>query len=352
MTVQSDRVFSLACWTVHTDRHLITWSAGNDIRCERQLEPRLMRLLCLLADAADKVLTRDELISDLWPSVVVNENSLTRAVSDLRRLLSPPDGSDTTFIETVPKRGYRLCVQPQMQTSVESAARKTDVATPVRIHTQPWPAIAASLLLMLSVAHQWYWSPAENLLAENTAQLQDRVIPATIPEADLRPMLTLSDSYSAAWPAADVISPGRFNRAYAEVVTMPDAMYALPWSDNPDMSTNPTDFGRPVAASNGDLIAYVEYQDGTSRLNIRHAFGDSDPWTAFSTNEHIYQVQWSPLDEGLLFTVGLSSQSTGRGEFIRLMLLDLQSLTLHELYRRQLPNDDQLAIQKGNGSLT
>jgi DNA-binding winged helix-turn-helix (wHTH) protein len=355
MTSQSDRVFKLACWTIHTDRHLIIWNGESKTRCERQLEPRLMRLLCLLADNAGKVLTREELIEALWPHVIVNENSLTRAISDLRRLLTSPDGSNNRLIETVPKRGYRLCVQPQMPTHVapDYIPEPTVVLKPAAHQGRPWiPAIAASLILMLSVVHQWYWAPAENRIAQNATQWRDRVVTAARHEFDLQAVSKLSDSPVAIWPAGESLLSGRFDRAYADQAVMPNTLFALPLDGIANADASQTGFTQPVIAPNGDLIAFVDYHEGISRLNLRHTLAPSEPWTVFTTDERIYHIQWSPLDAGLLFSVGLSTQSTERTDYVRLMLLDLQSLTLHELYRRELPNDNELAIQKGAGSLT
>ena len=68
----------------------------NRIRCsgtneERQLEPRLIKLLCFLGANEELVLSREELIQELWPRVIVNENSLTRAISELRKQLQSQD---------------------------------------------------------------------------------------------------------------------------------------------------------------------------------------------------------------------------------------------------------------------
>ena len=76
---------------------------------ERKLEPRLMRLLCCLAVDPGRTLRRDELIAELWPRVIVTENSLTRAVSELRKHLGAAGGGSVK-IETVPKKGYRLVI--------------------------------------------------------------------------------------------------------------------------------------------------------------------------------------------------------------------------------------------------
>lgn len=53
--------------------------AANQLRSlatdeQRSVEPRLMHLLCLLANAPGAVQTRNHLINQIWPKVIVNEN--------------------------------------------------------------------------------------------------------------------------------------------------------------------------------------------------------------------------------------------------------------------------------------
>lgn len=74
-----------------------------------RLEPRVMEVLAVLADRGGHVVPRDELLDKIWPGVVVTEYSLNRCVYRLRQALdSASDVSGTEYIETLPKRGYRL----------------------------------------------------------------------------------------------------------------------------------------------------------------------------------------------------------------------------------------------------
>jgi len=69
------------------------------------LAPKMFDLLLLLVDSEGQVLTKDELMSALWPDVVVEEGNLTFQVAVLRKALGR-DGAQ--WIETVPKHGYRF----------------------------------------------------------------------------------------------------------------------------------------------------------------------------------------------------------------------------------------------------
>ncbi|APW36067.1 hypothetical protein RD110_01640 [Rhodoferax koreense] len=69
-----------------------------------KLEPRTMRLLCVLA-AANGALVRTEALMDaVWPQVVVTPGSLYEAVAQLRKVLG------AQAIATVPRKGYRLAL--------------------------------------------------------------------------------------------------------------------------------------------------------------------------------------------------------------------------------------------------
>ena len=98
--------FTLGSWRVNPELNQLTQI--NNPCVQRTMEPRLMHLLCFLAANPTRVLTRDQLSCELWPRVIVNENSLTRAVSELRKKLALPDRAGTAYLQTIPKRGYRL----------------------------------------------------------------------------------------------------------------------------------------------------------------------------------------------------------------------------------------------------
>lgn len=71
------------------------------------IEPKVMDVLVCLALRANILVTREELLEDVWPGRVAADSQLTRAISELRRKLQN-DRSLPSLIETVPKRGYRL----------------------------------------------------------------------------------------------------------------------------------------------------------------------------------------------------------------------------------------------------
>ncbi len=74
---------------------------------QRRLEPRMMELLLYLAHRPGAVVSREVLLAQLWSGVVVGDDALTQVVVKLRKALGD-DSRTPRYIETVPKRGYRM----------------------------------------------------------------------------------------------------------------------------------------------------------------------------------------------------------------------------------------------------
>jgi TolB-like protein/DNA-binding winged helix-turn-helix (wHTH) protein/Tfp pilus assembly protein PilF len=71
------------------------------------LAPKVLDTLLVLVENRDRVLTKDELLDQVWGGASVEEGGLTRNVSILRKTLGEtPD--DHRFIVTVPGRGYQF----------------------------------------------------------------------------------------------------------------------------------------------------------------------------------------------------------------------------------------------------
>ncbi len=67
------------------------------------LRPKTFALLVHLADRAGTVVGKQELMDAVWPGLVVTDDSLTQAISELRGVL---DDREQKLIKTIPKRGY------------------------------------------------------------------------------------------------------------------------------------------------------------------------------------------------------------------------------------------------------
>jgi len=70
----------------------------------------MMEVLSCLAEHAGEVVPKRTLIDEVWQIEFVAENTLTRAIAVIRRALGD-NASNPTYIQTIPKRGYRLLAE-------------------------------------------------------------------------------------------------------------------------------------------------------------------------------------------------------------------------------------------------
>jgi DNA-binding winged helix-turn-helix (wHTH) protein len=68
------------------------------------ITPKAFDILALMVEQPGKLRTKQELLDALWPGIAIEEATLGRHISDLRRAL----GSGTQYIETVSRHGYRF----------------------------------------------------------------------------------------------------------------------------------------------------------------------------------------------------------------------------------------------------
>jgi len=76
------------------------------------LRSKVFDTLHILVENPGRLLRKDDLMAQIWPDSVVEENNLDHNISKLRRALD--DGKDgQRFIETVPRQGYRFVAEVQ-----------------------------------------------------------------------------------------------------------------------------------------------------------------------------------------------------------------------------------------------
>jgi Tol biopolymer transport system component/DNA-binding winged helix-turn-helix (wHTH) protein len=113
----------------------------------------------------DRIVEKDEIIAAVWREVAVTDDSLVHAISLVRRTLGD-DPTHASFIETVPRRGYRF-VGPVEVVTAEPAAAAVDLpdaapdddlaATRTRVpQSARTLTIAACLVLLVGAAFTVY----------------------------------------------------------------------------------------------------------------------------------------------------------------------------------------------------
>lgn len=88
---------------------------------EIHLEPRVFSVLQVLVRRPDQLVTKDEIVELAWKGAIVSDNAISRAITLLRRAFKD-NAKSPVYIETVPRKGYRLIAEVSQY--VEPPARR------------------------------------------------------------------------------------------------------------------------------------------------------------------------------------------------------------------------------------
>ena len=101
-------------------------SPGGLLYCENRpvpLAPKIAQTLLLLVEKAGEVVEKEELLKKVWGDTFIEEGSLTRTISVLRKAFDD-EAKGREFIATISKRGYRFVAPVEEITKQQAPARK------------------------------------------------------------------------------------------------------------------------------------------------------------------------------------------------------------------------------------
>jgi adenylate cyclase len=133
---------------------------------EVSLRPKSFALLQHLITNAGRLVTKDELLSKIWPNVIVTEDSLTRCISEARTALGD---TGQTAIKTVSKRGY-IFAGPVTQAGDDPVGQPAVDTPPVTVNVvqrRPRAILLIILGVALVAASVWYAAIRERPAAEH-----------------------------------------------------------------------------------------------------------------------------------------------------------------------------------------
>ena len=320
--------FRLGEWTVHPALNRVAGPAG-----EVRLEPRVMAVLLRLAATPGQVVSRNELLDEVWGDAVVGEEILTRAISELRRVFGDSARQPHT-IETIINNGYRLIAAVQ-----EVAAEQTEPALPESTGPEPTPApaplpapaseppppnrprrprillaavplVAIAVVLAVVVGRQ----TGQQAAAPAAVPAGARSVPLTaFPGHERQPALTADGSRVAfAWAGPEGDAEGIW-------IKQRNSEAPLRLSEGPGLAAWPT------WSPDGQSVAWVQQLAGRSAIRTVPSIGGA-PRTLLTAPGAIIGLDWSPDAATLVFAA--RDTTTGRH---RLRSLDVQSLAVTDL---------------------
>ena len=134
--MSKENAFLVGDWLVKLD--------GLSIQNKHQhkdLDLKVMQLLIYLVNNRERVVSRDELLDQLWKNQVVADDVLNVAMSSLRKALGD-DFKTPAYIKTLPRKGYQL-IAPVKVTPLNSRSIKLN-------------GMIAVLLVLVIATPLWY----------------------------------------------------------------------------------------------------------------------------------------------------------------------------------------------------
>lgn len=158
-------------WTFYTD--ILHLECGDK---NVKLEPRVAYLLYYLAKNAGTPVSRDSLMEQVWPGMVVGDEALTSAINKLRKAFGD-DRHHPEVIETIPKVGYRLIAdveylpskKPENETQQTSNVVSSKSSGSHRIYIAIFAVLVVLLILIISTP----WLPIDQDNKESSNSLSE-----------------------------------------------------------------------------------------------------------------------------------------------------------------------------------
>lgn len=144
-------LYKFSAFTFDPEKMVLTFEGAKV-----QVSPKGLTLLLLLIRERERVVSREELMDEIWNDTFVEEGNINYQISTLRKILGKTADSEESFIRTIPKQGYKFIGdveevslrEPEREAESQTAAL---VSTPKNnVHkSRPWLTAAAVIVLLL-----------------------------------------------------------------------------------------------------------------------------------------------------------------------------------------------------------
>ena len=139
------------------------------------LPPKAADVLLLLVQNAGNVVEKEEILKTVWPETYVEDGSLARAISILRKTLAER-GDGREYIATISKRGYRFTVPVTQAEELSGPEPLPRNSTPRRLKkplilAAAVAVIAVSAFLVVSKVRDRWWGKISSAHIDSVAVL-------------------------------------------------------------------------------------------------------------------------------------------------------------------------------------
>lgn len=168
---------------------------------EQHVQPKVMDVLVFLAQRQGQLVERDRLLDEVWGRVT-SEEVLTRCISELRRALGDERGTPR-YIQTVPKRGYRLLEAIVAADGVAADGGEPETPRAAAVHPPPLANAMASIAVLPFDNHSA--DPAHQFIGDAFAA----ELHATLARVDRLRVASRRSSFAFRDAAIDIAEIGR-----------------------------------------------------------------------------------------------------------------------------------------------
>lgn len=304
------------------------------------LEPKVMQVLVLLAANPGELVAKERLLQTVWSGVFVGDDVLTRAISEIRRVLTD-DARSPRIIQTIPKTGYRLIAPIRFELPAEELVPAQATLPPVKqpaesslLSPESSPALkvpvrsarprrrlamvlagvgAVACLAGLAAWHFWPGSGGGNWIAHY------RTVPFTSYPG--------SEGQAAFSPDGNQIAfvwngPNAGNKEIYVKILGTATPLRLTSDDADDVN--------PAWSPDGRFIAFIRRSSAQNAIYIVPAIGGSERRVhvlSDSTSWEYAGVAWSADGKHLIFPDRLSQQQPSSLFAISIDTLEIQRMT-------------------------
>ena len=165
--ISGQEVWTIGRWRF--DAALGSLSDGSEVH---RLELRAAATLAVLCRRRGEVVTRQELLGEVWQGRAVSPNSVAVVIADLRRHLGD-DAKAPVLLLTLAKRGYRLAPEPIATAPVPTV--------PTQPRRRKWPILTgiSALSAPSGLDSSWDRSPRAVRICASQASARSETILAS-----------------------------------------------------------------------------------------------------------------------------------------------------------------------------
>ncbi|MDQ9093944.1 winged helix-turn-helix domain-containing protein [Pseudoalteromonas haloplanktis] len=165
-------------WCLNIKRQII-----NDGIVEKELEPLLFKILSYLILNKNTIITRQNLIDDVWCQSYVDDNAINRAISELRKILKSPNQA-ALVVKTHYRKGYSFVpnvefIESGYQSPNSNPVNELDskeAAKPVAKKYTVWVLALLIILLASIVVSLFKWTATKNEVKIIDKSYQEEVL--------------------------------------------------------------------------------------------------------------------------------------------------------------------------------